>query len=112
MEMSDNTVTVAELTSEKLVSLKGKLSKSLAETGLLKEAIAKEENRLKEKARRDNEKWWKDLSKSLEQFLIHEYGPTYKNTVSKEMILSAVKEYLHHQDQPLEVGTRSTEFEA
>lgn len=80
--------------SQKLISLREKLEKNIDENGKLKEQIAKEEKRLKDKEKRENEKWWKDLSKGMETLLISLYGQEYKVKISREEILSILTEHL------------------
>lgn len=77
--------------SARLNSLKEKLAKNVDENGKLKEAIAKEEHRLKEKEKRDNEKWWKELSKGMEQLFLMRFGPDYKELVDMENIISILE---------------------
>ncbi len=82
---------MAVIDSARLNSLKEKLAKNVDENGKLKEAIAKEENRLKEKEKRDNEKWWKELSKGMEQLFLMRFGPDYKELVDMENIISILE---------------------
>lgn len=79
---------------DRLLSLRERLTKSEDETIRLKEAIAKEEKRLREKEKRENEKYWRDLSKKIEVILVSEIGSDYKSSVSPEMILEMIKQGL------------------
>ena len=77
---------------DRLNSLKERLVKSTDEAARLKEAIAKEEKRLREKAKRENEKWWRDLFRKQEAFLIECYGNEYKTTVTQELLMEILTE--------------------
>ncbi len=107
---------------DRLNSLKERLVKSTDEAARLKEAIAKEEKRLREKAKRDNEKWWRDLSRKQEIFLTERYGNDYKKIVTQELLFEILcgsdklppfdgKEMKHdiceHTDRPGECGSDS-----
>lgn len=77
---------------DRLTSLKERLLRSEDEMVRLKEAIAKEEKRLRDKAKRENEKWWRDLSRKMETILLERYGGDYKTMVHPEMLLDIIRQ--------------------
>ena len=77
---------------DRLTSLKERLLRSEDEMVRLKEAIAKEEKRLRDKAKRENEKWWRDLSRKMETILLERYGGDYKTMVHPEMFLDIIRQ--------------------
>jgi biopolymer transport protein ExbB/TolQ len=81
--------TMAEMRNH-LDSLKSKMEKKESELSRLKLAIEAEEKRVKEKNRKENEKWWRDVSRQMEKRLIDLYGTEYKEVVLQSDLVEAV----------------------
>lgn len=77
--------------NEKLNGLLSKLEKKKNEVGKLEAAITAEKKRMKEKERRDTEKWWRDVSREMEQIVRGIYGDAYKDTIEKELLIGFVR---------------------
>lgn len=76
--------------ANRLENLKNRQKKKEDELTKLRVAIDAEEKKVKEKERKDNEKWWREVSREAEKVLTAKYGPDYKKLINKSDLVSFI----------------------